>query len=174
MKIRLESGRGSPWTRGQISVPALSSASLATGANMRLEVYRVAYDEASAELTEILAKFEQLRLRKERVEKVVDALKPLVVSNEFHTRTQAPSTAPERTSVSAERPAVVAEVPIPSSVSASGQVAHTLASEPVPSRQAVDEAADPFSRRVENVTGMSSAARDVREYSRLFNSSPSR
>ncbi len=47
---------------------------------MRQEVYRVAFDEASAELSEILSKFEQLRLRKDRIEKVVDALKPLVAS----------------------------------------------------------------------------------------------
>ena len=45
---------------------------------MRQEVYRVAYDEAHAELTEILGKFEQLRVRKDRIEKVVEALKPLL------------------------------------------------------------------------------------------------
>lgn len=143
---------------------------------MRLEVYRVAYDEASAELSEILTKFEQLRLRKERVEKVVDALKPLVVSNETHLRAQAPI--PERAPVPVERPAAVAEtpvsIPVPVSAPVPVQTAPTLASVPVPTQQSVDEAADPFSRRVENVMGMSSAARDVREYSRLFNSGSSR
>lgn len=145
---------------------------------MRLEVYRVAYDEASAELSEILGKFEQLRLRKERVEKVVEALKPLIASNEFHSRAQAPAPAPERPSIPVERPAVVAEaplpVPIPAPVPVPAQAAPTLASIPAQSQPSVDEAADPFSRRVENVMGMSSAARDVREYSRLFNSSSSR
>ncbi len=44
---------------------------------MKQEVYRFAYDEANAELTQILGEFEQLRLRKDRIEKVVEALKPL-------------------------------------------------------------------------------------------------
>jgi hypothetical protein len=44
---------------------------------MNKEVYRFAFDEANAELTQIVGEFEQLRMRKERVEKVVEALKPL-------------------------------------------------------------------------------------------------
>jgi len=44
---------------------------------MNKEVYRFAFDEANAELSQIVGEFEQLRLRKERVEKVVEALKPL-------------------------------------------------------------------------------------------------
>jgi hypothetical protein len=46
------------------------------GGKMNKEVYRFAFDEANAELTQIVGEFEQLRLRKERVEKVVEALKP--------------------------------------------------------------------------------------------------
>jgi hypothetical protein len=44
---------------------------------MNREVYRFAFDEANAELSQIVGEFEQLRLRKERIEKVVEALKPL-------------------------------------------------------------------------------------------------
>ena len=44
---------------------------------MNKDVYRFAFDEANAELSQIVGEFEQLRLRKERVEKVVEALKPL-------------------------------------------------------------------------------------------------
>lgn len=44
---------------------------------MKEEVYRFAYDEANAELTQIVGEFEQLRMRKDRIEKVVEALKPL-------------------------------------------------------------------------------------------------
>jgi hypothetical protein len=44
---------------------------------MNKEVYRFAFDEANTELSQIVGEFEQLRLRKERVEKVVEALKPL-------------------------------------------------------------------------------------------------
>lgn len=120
---------------------------------MRQEVYRVAYDEASAELSEILGKFEQLKLRKDRMEKVVEALKPLV--------------ALEAPSFSSERPAHAAEV-----------VAHTPP-EPVQSTpnpipypvQSAPQGNDPFGRRE---MSSSSAAKDVSEYSRLFNTGVSR
>ena len=46
------------------------------------EVYRVAFDSANHELTEIIGAFEDLRARKERIEKVVLALKPLLGAEE--------------------------------------------------------------------------------------------
>jgi hypothetical protein len=48
---------------------------------MNKEAYRFAFDEANAELSKIVGEFEQLRMRKERVEKVVEALKPLAGSD---------------------------------------------------------------------------------------------
>ena len=130
---------------------------------MRQEVYRVAYDEASAELSEILAKFEQLRLRKDRIEKVVEALKPLISASEV----PAPS---ERIAVQAERP-----------VSAFDQAAAPSSAQSIPAplpypvqHPAPEEGTDPFNRRVDNAIGISSAAKDVREYSRLFNTGTSR
>lgn len=130
---------------------------------MRQEVYRVAFDEASGELSDILAKFEQLRLRKDRLEKVIEALKPLVLPNDLRNLTPSPV---------AERAVPVVEPAIVPAVPAAAQPAPN--SVQFPSQQSVDEAADPFSRRVENVMGMSASARDVREYSRLFNSGSSR
>jgi hypothetical protein len=119
---------------------------------MRQEVYRVAYDEASAELSEILGKFEQLKLRKDRMEKVVEALKPLAL---------------ESSAFSSERPAHGAE-----------QVAHAApepvqqAPSPIPYPvQAPVQGSDPFGRRE---VSSSSAAKDVSEYSRLFNTGVSR
>ena len=47
---------------------------------MKQEVYRFAFDEANAELAQIIGEFEQLRQRKDRIEKVVEALKPLAVA----------------------------------------------------------------------------------------------
>jgi hypothetical protein len=47
------------------------------GGKMKQEVYRFAFDEANTELSQILGEFEQLRARKDRIEKVVEALKPL-------------------------------------------------------------------------------------------------
>jgi hypothetical protein len=44
---------------------------------MKQEVYRFAFDEANSELAQIVGEFEQLRQRKDRIEKVVEALKPL-------------------------------------------------------------------------------------------------
>jgi hypothetical protein len=38
------------------------------------DVYRIAYDEAFSELRDILREFEQLYARKDRVERVVEAL----------------------------------------------------------------------------------------------------
>lgn len=46
------------------------------------EVYRVAFDSANLELKDIVVAFEELRARKERIEKVVLALKPLLGAEE--------------------------------------------------------------------------------------------
>ena len=127
---------------------------------MRHEVYRVAYDEASAELSEILSRFDQLRLRKERIEKLVEALKPLMATAELQQRPAAQPAPAEHLAPVAEQQ----EAPLPAAPP----------SVPLSMQKEVDEAADPFSRRVENVMGMNSAARDVREYSRLFSSGTSR
>jgi hypothetical protein len=43
---------------------------------MRQETYRFAYEEAAAELKDIVTRFDQLRSRKESVERIVEALKP--------------------------------------------------------------------------------------------------
>ncbi len=125
----------------------------APGVSMRQEVYRVAYDEAKTELGEILGKFEALRLRKDRIEKVVEALKPLLAT--------------EAQSAVAERPAAVPDRQTSFGVSEQiHQVAETV---PQPVQQAAEQSGDPFQRRVEAAVGLGSVARDVKEYSRLFN-----
>lgn len=134
---------------------------------MRQEVYRVALDEAKAELNEILARFEQLRLRKDRIEKIVEALKPLVVSNEVSSSTMVLTQ--ERSVFESDRPVSVSDVAQPADRAIAVQEVAEASSY---SAQQVDEVADPFARRGESVAG-SSASRDVREYSRLFNSSTS-
>jgi hypothetical protein len=124
----------------------------APGATMRQEIYRVAFDEAHAELSEILGKFEQLRLRKERIEKLVEALKPLVSGSNFHASDSKPA--------SAERQALPADHPI--AVAASDPVPVAVTSIHYPSPEVSEPPSDPFSRRE------SSASRDLKEYSRLF------
>lgn len=46
--------------------------------DVRQGVYRAALDAAHVELNDIQGLFEQLRLRKDRVEKVLEALKPML------------------------------------------------------------------------------------------------
>jgi hypothetical protein len=131
---------------------------------MRQEVYRVAFDEASAELSEILGKFEQLRLRKDRVEKVVEALKPLVSAAEA-------AVAAER-APAPERQARPVEAPMQSSPTHADPVQSSAPSPiPYPVQQS---SSDPFARRGEVGVGQGNSARDVSEYSRLFNTGVSR
>jgi hypothetical protein len=127
---------------------------------MRQEVYRVAFDEASAELSEILSKFEQLRVRKDRIEKVVDALKPLVASESL-----APSA--ERIAAPAGRQA---GEPLSHSPNDPSQVA-TPSTVPYPMQQ---PSSDPFARRIETAVGPGGSAKDVSEYTRLFNTGVTR
>ncbi|HLY40551.1 MAG TPA: hypothetical protein VKR52_05020 [Terracidiphilus sp.] len=58
---------------------------------MKQEVYRFAFEEANSELKEIVGEFEQLRLRKERIEKVLEALKPFSEGNS----SEVPGTEPQ-------------------------------------------------------------------------------
>jgi hypothetical protein len=44
--------------------------------NVHKDIYRFAYDEASSELRKILQAFEQLCAQKNRVEKLMEVLKP--------------------------------------------------------------------------------------------------
>jgi hypothetical protein len=43
-----------------------------------MDPYRVAYEEAAAELNEIAARYVELASRKERLEKLIAAFRPLV------------------------------------------------------------------------------------------------
>ncbi len=111
----------------------------------RLEIYRVAFESAKSELTEISEQFERLRLRKEHLEKLVAILKPLLGEGE---------------------PAVVqvfAENPTHAKVEPVGEV-------PVVEPRSTPEGlvADPFQRRIDHVLGIGAGIRDVRKYSRQF------
>ncbi|MGB6974984.1 MAG: hypothetical protein WBD67_09915 [Terracidiphilus sp.] len=122
---------------------------------MRQDVYRVAYDQANAELSEILGKFEQLRARKDRIEKVVDVLKPLVgsemqsASGDTLTGFAQPQAPPQ---MAEEVPQMVA-APEP-------MHEHEQASAPM--------------RRTDSAFAGSAPTRDVREYSRLFTNGQTR
>jgi hypothetical protein len=135
------------------------------GASMRQEVYRVALDEANAELSEISGKFELLRLRKDRVEKVVEALKPLVGISESQTGPGERGSVPPDWQASVQAPPTHA--PVESVQGASNHSPYASQQQPMPP-------SDPFSRRSESVAGQGSPAKNVSEYSRLFNTGTSR
>lgn len=96
------------------------------------EVYRVAFDSANTELKDILGAFEDLRARKERIEKVVMALKPLLGAEE----------------------AAAAAAAVQSASDAADEA--TQSSDEVPTYQyqgSNGNSADPFARRLDNALG---------------------
>ena len=105
-----------------------------------VEIYRVAFDAANAELTDISAEFERLRIRKEHIEKLVQVLQPLVAEGEDTTERGAGAT---NTGTTGESPV--------------GTLSGTEAAP-----------ADPFQRRIDHVLGIGGGIRDVRKYSRQF------
>lgn len=64
---------------------------------MRQETYHFAYQEASAELHRILEEFEALSLRKDQIEKIVEALKPFVGLESVNTASELATFAPAET-----------------------------------------------------------------------------
>ena len=103
---------------------------------MRQDVYRVAYDEANAELLEIRQRFEQLRARKERLEGVVAALGTVF-----------------GLSASGSAPAPAEMAPLPPGLKAEQGAesgAYTFDKVPVPLPDLDETGGDPFKRRVRN------------------------
>jgi hypothetical protein len=96
------------------------------------EVYRVAFDSASSELKDIVGAFEELRARKERIEKVVMALKPLLGAEE----------------------AAAAAAAMQSASEAAEQVSHGLEEAPSYQYQSTNgSSADPFASRLNSALG---------------------
>jgi hypothetical protein len=108
------------------------------------EIYRVAFDAANSELTEINAEFESLRIRKDQVERLIVVLRPLIGEEE------SAGTVSLAEGASPEAPATGAET--------SGE--SNREPQPVPS--------DPFQRRIDHVLGIGAGIRDVRKYTRQF------
>jgi hypothetical protein len=108
------------------------------------DVYRTAFDSANSELNDILSAFEELRARKERIEKVVTALKPLL---------------------GAEEAAAGNSNPPDSSSDPGGQ------GEDVPSYQyqaGNGASTDPFQRRIDSVLGHGAGSREPRKFNRAL------
>jgi hypothetical protein len=115
----------------------------------------VAFEEANVELKEFVLKFEQLRFRKEQIERLVDVLKPLVGQNGMLSvvdQGASPSEPKEMTEAVTE---------------AASQIEAPVAEVP----QGNEETPDPFQRRGDSPVTVVAAAKDLRDYSRLFSSS---
>jgi hypothetical protein len=108
-----------------------------TGDRMRQDVYRVAYEEANAELIEIRSRFEQLRSRKERLEGVIAVLEPMMALG---------------ASTSAPAPVEMAQPATPAKAEHSAEpAAYTFNQVSVPAPDTEETGAgDPFKRRVRN------------------------
>jgi hypothetical protein len=94
------------------------------------EVYRVAFDSANNELNDILGAFEELRARKDRIEKVVLALKPLLGAEE----------------------AAAAAAAVQSASDAANE-ANQSSEEPTYQYQAPNGSSDPFASRLNSALG---------------------
>ncbi len=116
-----------------------SALEIAMKPNVGGDVYRVAFESANSELNEILGAFEELRSRKERIEKVVLALKPLLGAEEEAAAHNAADAISESADHSEEVPAYQYQAGNGSS-------------------------ADPFQRRVDSALG----SKDARKVNRQF------
>ena len=110
---------------------------------VNVDVYRVALESAKAELDEISESYEKLRVRKEGIEKLVLALRPIVdLEQAGEPSSEAKDLSPE-----------------PAQQATDAQLG---AEEPQ------ELLADPFQRRIDHVLGIGAGIRDVRNYTRQF------
>ena len=122
---------------------------------MRQDAYRVAYEEANAELKEILNQIDQLQQRQTRLERVAEVLKPL-------TGVGGPIQFQESPSVEAREEVQQMREETPAPVQESAEPAAA------PAPPFAETTSDPFQRRINNVLRQGFGAGDGREYSRLF------
>jgi hypothetical protein len=125
---------------------------------MTQDTYRFAYEEATAELGDIVAQFERLSQRKAQMEQIMDALKPLLMempqgaaATDRQTIEVAPFLVQQATEPAAEPVAVVAE-------------------ESYAEPEYAEQASDPFQRRIDNALRQGFGGRDSRVLSLGLNS----
>jgi hypothetical protein len=109
------------------------------------DVYRTAFDSANSELNDILGAFEELRARKERIEKVVMALKPLLGAEEAAAGISNPSESSSDPGSQGE------DVPTYQYQATNGT-----------------STGDPFQRRIDSVLGHSGGSREARKFNRAL------
>ena len=159
---------------------------------MELSAYRVAYEAANSEFREILQRFDYLSVRKNQLEKAVDALRPLARSDGDRgaIKQHAENLAVEQVQHVAEVPsAPVQEAAAPAldrmqheEISAPEAVQQAAAPLPGPLQQdefpelegvqqeeeevsSFDASSDPIQRRIDSALKHRSSFRGIREYS---------
>lgn len=141
---------------------------------MKQETYRFAYEEANAELREILGQFDLLQARKSQIEQVVEALKALLVEGPLAEIAAAPATesAPQLLQQAIEAP-----------VEAKQELAQESFPEPSPEpvleptfnadnaepAYAGEQSSDPFQRRIDNALRHGLGSRESRILPRALN-----
>lgn len=126
---------------------------------MTQETYRFAYDEANAELREIVDQFEQLQARKEQIEQVVKVLQAVMDDT-------APEVVPPLMAESV--PFLVQAVEQPQLEAHESYAALPIEPEPEPA-YAGEQSADPFQRRIDNALRHGLGSRDSRILPRALN-----
>jgi len=123
---------------------------------MTQDTYRFAYEEANAELREILGQFEQLRLRKTQMEQVVEALRPLL--------SEVPETTlPAEVRESESVPFLVQQtVAMPLAPMIEAETSPVPVAEAYEEPEMVEESSDPFQRRIDNALRQGFGGRDSR------------
>lgn len=125
---------------------------------MTQDTYRFAYEEASAELREILGQFEQLRHRKAQMEQVVEALKPILTEAVAVT---APPGVDEAVPYLVQQQLQVPVVPVAETVADAFSKSEA---------EAEEESPDPVQRRIDNALRHGFGGRDSRVLSLGLNS----
>ncbi|HTB95950.1 MAG TPA: hypothetical protein VK716_03010 [Terracidiphilus sp.] len=133
---------------------------------MTRENYRCAFEEASSELREIDGRFELLRVRKEQMEQIIEALRPLMAGELAESAPQrVPATVIEPLAFSAhavEAAAAVVEEPAPVLM----QEPEAVEEEPAFAGEA---SSDPFQRRIDNALKHGFSSRESRILPRALN-----
>jgi hypothetical protein len=128
---------------------------------MTQETYRLAYDEASSELKEILGRFEELRIRREKVQQVAEALKPLLMDV---PPTETGNASADPTPFLVQQASNISSEPTPG---ATPEAFPEPAPEAEPAYAA--ESSDPFQRRIDNALRHGLGSRESRILPRALN-----
>ena len=122
---------------------------------MTQDTFRTAYQQASAELLDLYDQFEKLRLKKEKIEKVVEALKPLVELYATDSVAEKLVSDPSLYLIHESRNAVpepVQHASEPSPEPVLEPVEYSASATPEPVQYAPESSSsDPFQRRIESV-----------------------